>query len=51
MAVAAADHAPQAGVDYFKMAVAQQQCEESLQLATYLSTGAEKASEGGGVAV
>jgi transposase InsO family protein len=33
MAVAAADHAPQAGVDYFKMAAAQQQCEESLQLA------------------
>jgi hypothetical protein len=33
MAVAAADHAPQAGVDYYKMAAAQQQCEESLQLA------------------
>jgi hypothetical protein len=33
MAVAAVDHAPQAGVDYYKMAVAQQQCEESLQLA------------------
>ncbi len=33
IAVAVAEHAPQAGVDYFKMAAAQQQCEESLQLA------------------
>jgi hypothetical protein len=33
MAVAAADHAPQVGVDYYKMAAAQQECEESLQLA------------------
>jgi hypothetical protein len=33
MAVAAADHAPQAGVDYYKMAAEQQRCEESLQLA------------------
>ncbi len=31
--VAAADHAPQAGVDYYKMAAEQQRCEESLQLA------------------
>ncbi len=33
MAVAAAKHAPQAGVDYYKMAAAQKECEESLQLA------------------
>ncbi len=30
MAVAAAEHAPQAGVDYYKMAAEQQCCEESL---------------------
>ena len=33
MVVAAADHAQQAEVDYYKMAAAQQRCEESLQLA------------------
>ncbi len=33
MAVAAADHAQHAEVDYYKMAAAQQRCEESLQLA------------------
>jgi hypothetical protein len=33
MVVAAADHAQQAEVDYYKMTAAQQRCEESLQLA------------------
>jgi hypothetical protein len=33
MVVAAADHAQQVEVDHYKMAAAQQRCEESLQLA------------------
>jgi hypothetical protein len=51
MAVAAADHAQQAEVDYYKMAAAQQRCEESLQLAAYPSTGAKETCDRGGVAV
>ncbi len=42
MAVAGADHAPQAGVDYHKMAAEQQRCEESLQLAASPSLQVQK---------